>query len=116
MAKALKRLMREGLDILEIRELEREDSQTVCRGVVLELVERCACLCGIARSEDKLIGLRFSEKLPDGFETLSRWCQDMRRPAVVWQPTKPDDAPVATIVFATTDMDQREKRLWLTLI
>lgn len=103
LAELAERLLSERLDSLQVRQLKREDGQAVLRAVVDYVVVRLLGPGRVSCAEYDLVRLCLAEELLDGFEALGV----VSRAVFIWlvQPlTKPEETPVATIVFAVRDI------------
>lgn len=75
-AEFLERLLGEGPDALEARQLEGQDRDGAARGAVeLELVVGLPGRLGVSRPYDEPVWLGLGEELSDYFETLVGWDQ-----------------------------------------
>lgn len=109
-AQPLQRLLGKGPDgALQVRQLERQDREAVPGAVEPERVVRRLRPADVARPEDEPVRLRLREELLDELEALAPRVSNgglfVLRRVRRWY-TRPDEAPVATMVLAMVVMVQ----------
>lgn len=106
LAEPVERLPSKRLDRLQIRELEGKNGQAVLGGVVTQAVVRRPSAVRVPGAKDHLVPLGglSQEQLLDGLKALGPRSDCAVSVAGHGCLTRPDETPVATIVFVTVAM------------
>lgn len=105
LAELLEGLLGKRLDLAKVGEFQWQHGQAVRGGVKSQVVIRLLRGLGVAGAEDKSVRLGLCEQLLDQFEALAIMQNGVsnrtKEPGEhLGRPTRPEDAPVATTVFA----------------
>lgn len=92
------RLLRKGLDVARICQVERQHCQCVRLFVKLDSLKGAVGRGDIARAEDDVVRLRLLQEELDGLEALQRVSLVLRCDGETIR-TRPEETPVATMVF-----------------
>ena len=103
-SKLTESLRRERLDLLDVGAVKLQDGNGVARAVVVDGVKGALRPGDVPRAEDDSVWLGLGEELADDLETLECISMEVVVEEVGGGPTRPEETPVATMVFCEPDI------------